>query len=119
MVRAFSKMSQNHLSHSWLTKMSMMTIIMITLKIYQILIQKLRLGLKKILAANEHKISYNFAKKLFEYANGYPPRLNERLELLAISRRKGSGMRDLVTDILVHSITGNAKQKGTVENAKE
>ena len=76
-------------------------------------------GLKKILAANEHKISYNFAKKLFEYANGYPPRLNERLELLAISRRKGSGMRDLVTDILVHSITGNAKQKGTVENAKE
>ena len=65
-------------------------------------------GLKKLLAANERKIAYNFAKKFFEYTHGYQPSLEQRLDLLKMIDPKGCRMRDLVTDVLVYSIGSKA-----------
>ncbi|MDB4557785.1 DUF1588 domain-containing protein [bacterium] len=65
-------------------------------------------GLKKLLVTNERKIAYNFAKKFFEYTNGYQPSLEQRLDLLEMIDPKGCRMRDLVTDVLVYSTGGDA-----------
>ena len=65
-------------------------------------------GLKKLLATNERKIAYNFAKKFFEYTNGYQPNLEQRLDLLEMIDPKGCRMRDLVTDVLVYSTGSDA-----------
>ena len=65
-------------------------------------------GLKKLLATNERKIAYNFAKKFFEYTHGYQPSLMQRLDLLEMIDPKGCRMRDLVTDVLVYSIGNEA-----------
>jgi hypothetical protein len=64
-------------------------------------------GLKKLLLAGESKVAYNFAKKYFEYANGYEPDLEQRLYLWDfIARSPGKvQMRDLLTEVLVYSLT--------------
>lgn len=68
-------------------------------------------GLKKILVSDERKIAYNFAKKLFEYANGYTPSLKQRIELLAMTNPAGCRIRDLVTNVLVYSVGLQPMQK--------
>ena len=64
-------------------------------------------GLKKVLLTNQRKIAYNFAKKFFEYANGYKPNLNQRLHLWDfIDKQPGNdNMKTLVTEVLIHSLT--------------
>ena len=68
-------------------------------------------GLKGILLSDERKIAYNFAKKFFEYANGCKPDLKQRLHLWDyIDRNRGNNrMRDLVTEVLVFSLTEKDK----------
>lgn len=66
-------------------------------------------GLKKLLLSDDRKIAYNFSKKLFEYVNGYEPDLKQRLALLAMIDPKGCRMKNLVTDVLVYSLSGDAK----------
>lgn len=65
-------------------------------------------GLKKVLLSDHRKIAYNFAKKFFEYANGYKPGLKQRLDLLSSIEDKPEDcrMKDLITDVLVYSLTG-------------
>ena len=66
------------------------------------------LGLKKVLLSDSRKIAYNFAKKFFEYANGYKPSLKQRLELferVAVDP-KDCRLKDLMTEILVYSLSG-------------
>ncbi|MGB1927437.1 MAG: DUF1588 domain-containing protein, partial [Rubripirellula sp.] len=67
-------------------------------------------GLKRLLVSNEQKIAYNFAKKFFEYANGYEPNLTQRLELLAMINPVGCRIRDLVTDVLLYSVEVQANE---------
>jgi hypothetical protein len=64
-------------------------------------------GLKKLLLASERKVAYNFAKKVFEYANGYKPNLAQRLHLWDfIARSPGNvHLRDLLTEVLAYSLT--------------
>jgi hypothetical protein len=64
-------------------------------------------GLKKVLLSDTSKIAYNFAKKFFEYAEGYPPSLNQRLKLMEMisANSEGIGMKDLVTEVLVYTFT--------------
>ena len=66
------------------------------------------LGLKKILLSDYQNIAYNFAKKFFEYANGYAPRLEQRRELYAMipSEAEACRMKDLIRQVLVYSIEG-------------
>ena len=66
-------------------------------------------GLKKLLLADERKIAYNFAKKFFEYANGYDPDLEQRLHLWDfIERSPGNErMKNLVTEVLEYSLTAD------------
>ena len=68
-------------------------------------------GLKEILVSDHRKIAYNFAKKFFEYANGYRPRLKQRLELFARipADAKACGMKDLITEVLVYTLTEEHK----------
>ena len=61
-------------------------------------------GLKKLLVSDERRIAYNFAKKFFEYANGYAPDLQQRRELLTMTDSTNCRMRDLVTEVLVYSL---------------
>ena len=63
-------------------------------------------GLKKVLLSEHRKIAYNFAKKFFEYANGYQPSLKQRLDLLDMIDEKPEDcrMKDLVTEVLVYSV---------------
>jgi hypothetical protein len=68
-------------------------------------------GLKQMLFSNHRGIAYNFAKKFFEYANGYKPNLKQRVALLAMLEESPEDlrMRDLVTDVLVYSLTGGTR----------
>jgi hypothetical protein len=66
-------------------------------------------GLKKLLLTDQQKIAYNFAKKFFEYANGYEPNLKQRLTLFAMIDPRDCRMKDLVTDVLVYSLTGDSQ----------
>lgn len=63
-------------------------------------------GLKRLLLRNHKKIAYNFAKKFFEYANGYEPTLKQRLDLFAMIHDDPEKCRlgDLVRRVLVYSI---------------
>ena len=63
-------------------------------------------GLKKILLSDHKRIAYNFIKKLFEYANGYKPSLNQRLDLFALipDEPNECRMKDLITKTLVYSL---------------
>ncbi len=65
-------------------------------------------GLKKILLSDHRKVAYNFAKKFFEYANGYKPNLEQRLELYAMipAEAEACRMKDLITRVLVYSLEG-------------
>lgn len=76
-------------------------------------------GLKKLLVSDEHRIAYNFAKKFFEYANGYQPTLKQRLDLLDKINPNGCRIRDLVTDVMLYSIASSAKQAGKALEARE
>ena len=64
-------------------------------------------GLKQILLSDHRKIAYNIAKKFFEYANGYPPTLPQRLDILGMVPEdpEATLTRDLITDIVVYSLT--------------
>ncbi|MGI9239778.1 MAG: DUF1588 domain-containing protein, partial [Verrucomicrobiales bacterium] len=68
-------------------------------------------GLKKILLSDHRKIAYNFAKKFFEYANGYQPDLNQRLDLWEMipEDSEDARMRDLVAGVLVYSLATETK----------
>ena len=65
-------------------------------------------GLKKILLSDHRKVAYNFAKKFFEYANGYKPNLKQRLHLHAMipDNAEECRMKDLITRVLVYSLEG-------------
>ena len=67
-------------------------------------------GLKQFLISDERKIGYNFAKTLFEYANGYAPSLRQRLDLLEMIPPKGCRIRELVTSVLVYSVRLEANE---------
>ncbi|MEE2781069.1 MAG: DUF1588 domain-containing protein [Planctomycetota bacterium] len=67
-------------------------------------------GLKKILLANEKKIAYNFMKQFFEYANGRPPSLAERIALSERIEDAGR-MKDLVKEVLMLSFAGEQIKK--------
>ena len=60
-------------------------------------------GLKQLLLTNDRKVAYNFAKKFFEYANGYEPNLRQRVVLLEMTSGE-CRMRDLVVDVLEYSL---------------
>ena len=64
-------------------------------------------GLKKILLSDPRKIAYNFAKKFFEYANGYKPSLKQRRELFERipAAPKDCLLKDLITEVLIVSLT--------------
>jgi len=66
-------------------------------------------GLKAILLKDERKVAYNFARKFFEYANGYPPGLEQRLQLWSLLEdgEKQAGMKDIVTGILMLSLNSD------------
>ena len=63
-------------------------------------------GLKKVLLSDHRKIAYNFAKKFFEYANGYQPSLQQRLDLLERIpvEPQDARMKDLVIETLAYSL---------------
>ena len=64
--------------------------------------------LKKIILSDHKKIAYNFTKKFFEYANGYKPSLEQRLVLYSFASENAEECRikDLITKVLVYSLTG-------------
>ena len=66
-------------------------------------------GLKKLLLSDDRKIAYNFAKKFFQYVNGHEPDLKQRLALLTMIDPVDCRMKDLVTDVLVYSLSGDTK----------
>ena len=65
----------------------------------------------KVLLADERKIAYNFAKKFFEYANGYKPDLKQRLHLWEFLGRgaENGGLQTLVTEVLEYSLSDATK----------
>jgi len=65
-------------------------------------------GLKKILLSDHKRIAYNFAKKFFEYANGYKPSLRRRLHLFRMIPEVAQEcrMKDLMSKVLIYSLTG-------------
>lgn len=68
-------------------------------------------GLKKFLLSNQRKVAYNFAKKFFEYSNGYQPNLTQRLHLWDFINRRPENerMKDLVTEVLTYSLSKEQK----------
>ena len=69
------------------------------------------LGLKQILLSRHRQVAYNFAKKVFEYANGFEPTLKQRLDLFELIPEKAENcrMRDLLTEVLVYSFARDYK----------
>jgi len=65
-------------------------------------------GFKKILLSDHKKVAYNFAKKFFEYANGYQPNLKQRLHLHAMISENAQEcrMKDLIVKVLGYSLRG-------------
>lgn len=61
--------------------------------------------LKKILLSDHQKIAYNFARKFFEYTNGYEPSLKQRIDLYAMIEEQPEDCRlkDLITRIIIYS----------------
>jgi hypothetical protein len=68
-------------------------------------------GLKQILLSRHRQVAYNFAKKFFEYANGFKPTLKQRLDLFELIPEKAENcrMRDLLTEVLVYSFARDYK----------
>ena len=67
-------------------------------------------GLKKILLADHKNIAYNFAKKFFEYANGFQPNLQQRLHLYAMipDSAENCRVKDLIVKVLLYSLERNS-----------
>ncbi len=67
--------------------------------------------LKKILLLDHKRVAYNFAKKYFEYVNGYQPTLRQRISLHALIpfQAQDCRMGDLIKDVLVYSLTGDRR----------
>ena len=67
-------------------------------------------GLRRLLVSDHRRIAYNFAKKFFEYANGYKPSLSQRVVLLGMisDRPEQCRIQDLAIEILVYSVTGKS-----------
>jgi hypothetical protein len=63
-------------------------------------------GLKALLLADHKKLAYNLAKTFFEYAKGYEPSLQQRLDLYALIPEKAEdcGVRDLLVDVLAYGV---------------
>lgn len=61
--------------------------------------------LKKILLSDHQKIAYNFARKFFEYTNGYEPSLKQRIDLYAMieDQPEDCRLKDLITRIIIYS----------------
>ena len=76
-------------------------------------------GLKKLLVLEERKIAYNFAKKFFEYANGYTPSLKQRMDLLAMISPKAGRIRELVTNVLTYSLRQQANKRNRAMETNE
>jgi hypothetical protein len=68
-------------------------------------------GLKKILLTEERKIAYNFAKKFFEYANGYQADLSQRLHFWNhLGEKSDHGrLKNVVTEVLIYSLQPSQK----------
>lgn len=66
-------------------------------------------GLKKALLSNHKNIAYNFARKFFEYANGYEPTLKQRIDLYAMidDHPKDCRLKDLIARVIIYSTLGN------------
>jgi hypothetical protein len=66
------------------------------------------IGLKKALLSNHKKIAYNFARKFFEYLNGYEPGLKQRIDLYEMIEDDAEDCRlkDLITRIIIYSFLG-------------
>ena len=66
------------------------------------------IGLKKALLSNHKKIAYNFARKFFEYLNGYEPGLKQRVDLYEMIEDDAEDCRlkDLITRIIIYSFLG-------------
>ena len=67
-------------------------------------------GLKKLLLSDHRRVGYNFAKKFFEYVNGYAPNLTQRMALLTLLKDDPGNcrMKDVVTDVLIYSLSEKA-----------
>jgi hypothetical protein len=65
-------------------------------------------GLKQILLSGHRKLAYNFAKKFFEYTNGYSPTLNQRFALYDMTGEdpNDNRMKDLVSKVLLYLLEG-------------
>ena len=66
-------------------------------------------GLKKILLASHKQVAYNFAKNLFEYANGYKPTLRQRLDLYGMIPEDANDCRlkSLINVVLTYAFAGD------------
>lgn len=71
-------------------------------------------GLKKLLISDHKKVAYNFVKKFFEYANGYEPTLQQRIDLYSMiaDSPEDCRLKDLITKVIMVSF-GEEKLKGT------
>lgn len=61
---------------------------------------------KRMLLRQHKQVAYNFAKKFFEYANGYGPTLTQRIELydLIPAKAEQCRIRDLIVKVLIFSL---------------
>ena len=68
-------------------------------------------GLKKILLSEHKKIAYNFAKKYFEYANGFKPTLKQRIDLFKMipAASEDCRLRSLIHQVLMYSVKGGRR----------
>jgi len=66
------------------------------------------IGLKKVLLSDHKKVAYNFAKKFFEYANGYEPTLQQRIDLYGMisDNPDDCRLKDLITEVMLYSYGG-------------
>ncbi len=67
------------------------------------------IGLKNLLLTDHKKVAYNFAKKFFEYANGYEPTLKQRIELFEMipDESQECRLKDLITKVVFYSYNGS------------
>ena len=65
-------------------------------------------GLKKLLISDHKKVAYNFAKKFFEYANGYEPTLHQRIDLYGMiaDSPEDCRLKDLIAKVIMVSYGG-------------
>ena len=68
-------------------------------------------GLKQVLLLDHKKVAYNFAKKVFEFANGYKPTLKQRMDLFNLIENDPDDcrVRGLINKVVVYSLAGEEK----------